>query len=61
MAELCKNPQFVLERKITQLRAEAIARGEVPPMYYHIEPYDVPVTIKKPDRMRRKRAEKVKP
>jgi hypothetical protein len=58
MAELCKDPQFLLEREVTRLRSEAIERGEMPPMYYRIEPYDEPVTIKRPGRMRRKRAER---
>jgi hypothetical protein len=39
MAELCKDPQFLLDRAVSQLRAEAIERGEVPPMYYRIEPF----------------------
>jgi hypothetical protein len=60
MAELCKDPQFLLERAISQLRAEALERGEVPPMYYRIEPYEEPVTVKRPGRMRRKRAEKAR-
>jgi hypothetical protein len=62
MAELCKNPQFVLERTISGLRAEAIERGEVPPSYYMITPLDRPTMIKHPGRhARRKRAQKAQP
>jgi hypothetical protein len=62
MAELCRNPQFLLERMISGLRAEAIARGEVPPMYYMITPLDRPTTIKNPGRTaRRKREAKSQP
>jgi hypothetical protein len=55
MAELCKNPQFLLERMISGLRAQAIARGEVPPMYYMITPLDRPTMIKQPGRDARQR------
>jgi hypothetical protein len=55
MAELCADPQFLLEREISRLRAEAIARGEQPPMYYKIVPYNEPTIIKHPGRMRRYR------
>jgi hypothetical protein len=55
LAELCRNPQFLLEREISRLRAEAIERGEVPPMYYRIEVFDRPTTIKHPGRVRRQR------
>jgi hypothetical protein len=42
---------------ISGLRAEAIARGEVPPMYYMIVPLDRPTTIKHPGRHARRRRE----
>jgi hypothetical protein len=58
LAELCTNPQFLLEREVSRLRAEAIERGEVPPLYYRVELCSEPVTIKRPGRMRRKRAER---
>jgi hypothetical protein len=58
MAELCKDPQFLLEREISRLRAEAIIRGEIPPSYYKIVPYPGPTLIRNPGRMRRKRNER---
>jgi hypothetical protein len=58
MAELCKDPQFLLEREISRLRAEAIERGEIPPLYYRVELCEEPTRIKHPGRMRRKRAER---
>jgi hypothetical protein len=61
LAELYKDPQFVLERTIAALREEARAKGEPLPMYYRIEVYE-PTTIKSPGRKSRwrKRA-KVEP
>jgi hypothetical protein len=59
MAERCKDPQFLLDRAVSQLRAEAIERGETPPSYYRIEICDQP-TIKRPGRMRRKRKQSSK-
>jgi hypothetical protein len=57
-AKLMADPQFALEVAISKLREEAIARGEVPPCFYRIEPYDGPVLVKNPGRKRRKRAAK---
>jgi hypothetical protein len=54
MAELCKNPQFLLERAITRLRSEAAERGEPLPSYYRIVPYEI-ASVRRPGRMRRKR------
>jgi hypothetical protein len=59
MRELCKDSQFLLEREISRLRAEAIARGEVPPMYYEIKLLGAP-RIRKPGHMRRYRDRKAK-
>jgi hypothetical protein len=54
MAERCKDPQFLLDRAVSKLRAEALERGEPLPAYYRIEICDQP-TIKHPGRMRRQR------
>jgi hypothetical protein len=60
VAQLCRDPQFVLERHIAQLRAEAAERGEPLPLFYRIEFYGEPTTIKQSGRMRRKQAEKAR-
>jgi hypothetical protein len=60
MRELCHDPQFLLEREISRLRAQAIARGEAPPMYYRIELFPEPTRIRYPGRMRRYRDRKAK-
>jgi hypothetical protein len=57
-AERCRDPQYLLEREITRLRAEASERGEPLPSYYQIIPYDKPMKVRYPGRDCRKRAEK---
>jgi hypothetical protein len=61
MAELCRDPQFLLERTISRLRAEAIENGMPPPQYYRVEVYDKPVKVRYPGRSRRKRRVRAAP
>jgi hypothetical protein len=52
-AAAAANPQFMLERAIIQQREEAIAKGEVPPLFYWLIPYGAPQFVKQPGRRSR--------